>query len=329
VPLFRRQLYPVVAGLVIAAVAVGCGGGGGSSGGASSGAGLQFGYDGVKQLSYANSLLAWDQMKSPAVKPHFFQQSSLNLQALSGGNVQISQNASAVTLPAIAKGADLRIIGATVLHSWVLMTSSDIKSLADLKGKKLAAHSETSVSALFARQVCKTAGCDIVYIPGSPVRAQAILSGQVAAATVFAADAIRAANENPGKTHVLQYFQDAPLPDLYVVTTKKWLDGHRQQATAVMRGLLDTAHGMKQDTRAAAASVQKQFPDEDPKLVAEVVKTYTDKGLWSQDGGLEMLKTVGDSVKFLKSVGAIPQNASDNAADYVDTGPLEAAMNAS
>jgi NitT/TauT family transport system substrate-binding protein len=327
--MYRRQLHRVIGLVTVAILAVGCGGGSSGSGGGGDGSGLEFGYDGVKQLSYANTLLTWDELKSPTVKPHFFQQSSLNLQALSGGNVQISQNASAVTLPAIAKGADLRIIGATVLHSWVLMASSDIKSIDDLKGKKLAAHSETSVSALFARQVCKEAGCDIVYIPGSPVRAQAILSGQVAAATVFAADASRADIENPGKSSVLKYFTDAPLPDLYVVTTKKWLDGHRDQATAVMRGLIDSAQRMKQDTQAAAESVQKQFPDEDPALVSEVVKTYVEKGLWSQDGGLAMLKTVGDSVKFLKGVGSIPQSASDDPADYVDTGPLEAAANGS
>jgi hypothetical protein len=96
-----------------------------------------------------------------------------------------------------------------------------------------------------------------------------------------------------------------------------------------MRGIVDTAHKMKEDTAAAAASVEKIFPDEDPKLVDQVVKTYVDKGLWSQDGGLAQIKDVGKSIAFLKSVGSIPPSASDNAADYVDTGPLEDALGGS
>lgn len=287
---------------------------------------LKFGYDAVAQLNYGNTLLAWKLMRSPRVTPMFFQNGSLNQQALASGQVQLSQSAATVALPAISKGAKLKIIGATVVDSWVLMVSSDIKTLADLKGKKIAAHSQTSVSALFAQRACKIAGCTVVYIPGSPVRAQALLSGEVAGTTVFLADALQTEATSPGKTRVLVYYRNVPLPDLYVVTTADWLQDHQAEAADVLYGMLKAARLMKTNPASAVKSLRSAFPDIDSNLLRSVMAAYVKRGNWSPDLGYESVRTVTKTVDFLKSTGAISASAPRYAGAYVDIRPLKIAL---
>lgn len=320
----KRTLVMVVAAmvLVIAASASAAS----TSSGTRSADELKFGYDGVAQLNYGNTLLAWKLMRDPQVAPMFFQTGALNQQALASGQVQLSQSSATVVLPAIAKGAKLKVIGASVVGSWVLMVSSDIKKLSDLKGKKLAAHSQTSVSAFYAQRACKIAGCTVVYIPGSPVRAQALLSGEISATTVFLADALQTEATNPGKTRVLAYYRNVPLPDLYVVTTADWLQDHQAEAANVLYGILKAVRLMKSNPAAAVKALAPAFPDTDPKLLQSVVTAYVKGKNWSPDLGYEAVRTVTKTVDFLKSTGSISASAPRYAGAYVDIRPLKIAL---
>ncbi len=113
------------------------------------------------------------------------QGSNKALEFLRGGSIQFGQTAGSAALLGRANGAPVQAIGVTTNAEWtaiVVPAGSPIKSLADLKGKRIAATPGTD-PAIFLLRSLSSAGLssgDITLVPlQHPLGRQALVAGQV------------------------------------------------------------------------------------------------------------------------------------------------------
>ena len=111
----------------------------------------------------------------------------LVIKALLAGAVDLSRSGAHFGLIAAARGGEVKIIGgSTYGYPYQVIGQSQLKSLADLKGQKVAGASLASITTTIFKDVMQRQGIPpsaytLLFVGGSPERFQAVSSGQVAA----------------------------------------------------------------------------------------------------------------------------------------------------
>jgi len=111
----------------------------------------------------------------------------LVVKALLAGTVDLSRSGAHFGLIAAARGGEIKIIGgSTYGYPYQVIGQPQLKSLADLKGQKIAAASLASITTTIFKDVMQRQGIPptaytLLFVGGSPERFQAVSSGQVAA----------------------------------------------------------------------------------------------------------------------------------------------------
>ncbi len=111
----------------------------------------------------------------------------LVIKALLAGTVDLSRSGAHFGLIAAARGGEIKIIGgSTYGYPYQVIGQSQLKSLADLKGQKIAGASVASITTTIFKDVMQRQGIPptaytLLFVGGSPERFQAVSSGQVAA----------------------------------------------------------------------------------------------------------------------------------------------------
>lgn len=287
---------------------------------------IKIGFASANQPAYGTTLLADKTAERFTVKEVFFQNSELAMQGLLQGEVDVLAIGVNGPMLAIAQGADIKMFGVTIGNDWVLVTDDDITSPADLEGKTVAIHSDVSTGTPLLKGTLSDAGvkANLVTIPGSPNRAQAMMSGQVDATVLFLSDALSLQDQGAGKFHVLLDYRDVPFASQALVASTSWLADHPDLASAVLQHSVDTANKIKGDQSWASDELAAMFPDDKPDYLKSLVKEYVDRELWVTDGGKALFSTLDVAIKTNKELGTLPAEASTDASDYVDLQFLEA-----
>jgi len=111
----------------------------------------------------------------------------LVIKALLAGTVDLSRSGAHFGLIAAARGGEIKIIGgSTYGYPYQVIGQPQLKSLADLKGQKIAGASLASITTTIFKDVMQRQGIPptaytLLFVGGSPERFQAVSSGQVAA----------------------------------------------------------------------------------------------------------------------------------------------------
>ena len=111
----------------------------------------------------------------------------LVIKALLAGTVDLSRSGTHFGLIAAARGGEIKIIGgSTYGYPYQVIGQPQLKSLADLKGQKIAGASLASITTTIFKDVMQRQGIPptaytLLFVGGSPERFQAVSSGQVAA----------------------------------------------------------------------------------------------------------------------------------------------------
>jgi ABC-type nitrate/sulfonate/bicarbonate transport system substrate-binding protein len=111
----------------------------------------------------------------------------LVIKALLAGTVDLARSGTHFGLIAAARGGELKVIGgSTYGYAYQVIGQPQYKTLADLKGQKIAGASLASITTTIFKDVMQRQGIPptaytILSIGGSPERFQAVASGQVAA----------------------------------------------------------------------------------------------------------------------------------------------------
>jgi len=111
----------------------------------------------------------------------------LVIKALIAGTVDLARSGTHFGVIAAARGAEIKIIGAaTYGYPYQVISQAQFKTLADLKGQKIAAASLASITTTIFKDVMQRQGIPpnaytLLNVGGSPERFQAVASGLVAA----------------------------------------------------------------------------------------------------------------------------------------------------
>ncbi|MFN8458412.1 MAG: ABC transporter substrate-binding protein [Anaerolineae bacterium] len=264
------------------------------------------------------ALLAFEKMQDEgfAVAPTFYAQGELAAAAVAGGQADFGVGASTIWLTAIQKGAPIVGIMEQTANGWSVVSIKDIKECKDLAGKRLAIHSEGSVSTAMLKAwidtTCKGTEPEWLVIPGSENRAAAILAGEIDATPAEMIDSVKILTERPDDfQRIADFAKD--LPDLK--TGGFWVrtDFTKENPEAVksfIRNVLE---------------IHRQIND-DPKWFGEQVPRF----LAMEDKDIELLPKIIEALLSIDNYpvngGMTPENAQGTIDFFTDSGRLEAGL---
>ena len=212
---------------------------------------------------------------------------SVVTQALLGGDVQFVRLGASAVMQASMRGADLKMIANTINRLvFTLMAKPEIKSPADLKGRKIGVTrlggSTDFALDLALKKFNLKRGADVAVLQtgGMPQLLGAITAGSVDAGVISPPTNLAAAKM--GLKEMVD-FADLPLlyPNSPVATTQNFLDKNRGVALRFLRGYIEGIQRIKSDRDGAMKLYAKYTKVQDPEILSELYRIYGVKHLES------------------------------------------------
>lgn len=269
---FRIPLA-VLAALLLVAVQ-GCANAGGSTGGGG-GKTVTFGVSApapggnMLQLGIAQTK-AYFKAEGLTVKPVFLNTSGAVVQALASGKVQIGTSTPDLVLQAIDRGQDVKMF-----YNWTVknvtqfgvLPNSPVRSVADLKGKKIGVQDLSAGPAQLAKAAAVNAGLD----PASDLRFVAVGTGAPAldalvrhrVEALITYDTLFAAMTT-GTGQTLRFFPPAGVQDLFsssLVASADWLKDHPAAAAGFGRAWAKASVYAEANPDAGVRMMFARYPD--------------------------------------------------------------------
>lgn len=234
---------------------------------------------------------------------------------------------------AAAQGLDIVSIGqyyASYPGTVIVPASSEITTLADLKGKTVGIPGEHGANYYATRSAMQEAGLaesDVTISPIGYTQQAAIASGQVDAVVGFTNnDAVQMRLAGLEIREIPLDPSHTPLVSASIITTHKWAQAHPEQARAVVKATTDAMNAIAADPQIAIDATKPwddSLASEDSLASANAVLAAT-VPLWlgtsGHATGMQDLTTWVQMVTFLDSLGELegpvdPASVATN--DYV------------
>ncbi len=276
------------------------------------------------------SLLAWDLLKTRGyeVDAKFLAKSELAAQAVTSGEAQIGAVPAATGMQAVLAGSDMKIFLEHKRNEWTLETTVDVKDAKQLVGKRVAMHSNTGQTTALLTWTEKQYGITLnkQIVPGSDVRAQALLNGQIDASPLELQDSIAVEKKAPGKFHGLIYYSKL-FPQL--AGTAFWakpdfIAKNPQVIADIIKANLEVRRKAQKDPNWLIEEAKKKLPAMDPKDVEIIAKAYIDNQVWDTNGNLTA-EGAKFSVNFYSDAGML-KGENIKPEGFFNTAPLEAVL---
>lgn len=233
--------------------------------------------------------------------------SSTGVAALISGKTQIFQGGGSETLSADVQGADLVVIGNIVpIYPYVFMAPASIKTIADLKGKKVGASKQGSTSDIATRAGLLKEGLDpdkdvtMVYVGSSSARTAALFSGAIEGGL----------DQPPGSLeleakglHVLfnEVDQKLPVVNNGIVVERSYMTAHKDVVQRYVDSIVESIAALRKDKQGGVAVLTKEMKIKDPQIAAATydfsMKLFPNIPTISADA-------FGDAVKVLSQKNA-------------------------
>jgi NitT/TauT family transport system substrate-binding protein len=225
------------------------------------------------------------------------------------GGLPFGEVALSAAIAAEREGLDIRIVCGGVQNLsdqvWVTLPDSPLKTIADLKGKKIGYTTPKSVTDMVTTLVLdhqKISGVDRVAV-GS-VGAQIIALQQKAIDAAYLGEPVY--SQNKSKFRVLFYARDMlaqnNLTQTVGVTTSEFAKAHPQKVKAIIEGRRRGVEFIYQNPKEAALIVAKAYSF-DPVVMEEAMVAMAKSKYWSA-GELD-LAGMNAMAEGLKITGAI------------------------
>lgn len=256
-----------------------------------------------------------------------FINSADGLSALRAGKLDLAAFGTTAPLVHIAQGADLRIIAGIMGEDAAIITrpelASSIKTVADLKGKKvatvrLATGDAVLRGALEKEKINWKTDLQIFELKSPPAVAEAVKSGQVDAGVTWGPHDITA--ENNGLTVVIRSRMLSPgHPCCRLVVTGDELKNHRDVLVRFVRALLRAEKFTRENKKETVDAIVKYV-----KLDRELIqKAFYDGYLeQSTDPNKEAVKNFWHIMQVSEFI-----TSQLDIASFIDTSIYEAALN--
>ena len=237
---------------------------------------------------------------------------------------------------AAAQGLDIVSIGqyyASYPGTVIVPASSEITTLADLKGKTVGIPGEHGANYYATRSAMQEAGLaesDVTISPIGYTQQAALAAGQVDAVVGFTNnDAVQMRLSGLDIREIPLDDGSTPLVAASIVTTREWAQAHPQQARAVVSATASAMNAIAENPQVAldaTAQWDTTLTDETSLGAANAVLAAT-VPLWLGDDarsdGVQDLATWSSMVSFLSSIGVLEGDVDPSAIvtnEYADAG---------
>lgn len=237
------------------------------------------------------TLAAWEILAEEGINVEqiYVEDAPTAIQTVVQGRAQIATNIAAnAGILAIEQGANIKMLAAPQLMTWSLAATPDIQSIEELDGKQIAVHSETSftrtVAESFAREF--DISPDIIYVPGSEVRAQALANGEIDATIIDLSDIARLEQVAPGSFTILATLGET-LGDILsapMFIDSEWAEENPDIAVKMTEAVILALRRLNSDPEYALQLAQSALPEEDPAVLETLVNQHIERGIWPPDG---------------------------------------------
>ena len=288
---------------------------------------VRFAYPSSADMGDIPSLLAWEQLKKQGIEvvPTFFPKTDLAVQAVVAGEADIGSAAGIAVIKAVESGMNLRIIGEQVRNEWQLVTPVALKDPKQLDGKRIGYHAPITVTEALVKWMAQHYKItpNWMIIPGSDVRSEALMRGQLDATPAEIGDVLNILTAKPGQFHVMiSYAKTFPqlIGSMYFARAD-----YVQKNAAIVESVLEAILRSHRSAEERPASVKENalrlLPETKPALVDAIAGTYRELRIWDVNGGAG--KERGDaSIKFFEESGLLKKNAVTFKQSF-ETGPLD------
>jgi NitT/TauT family transport system substrate-binding protein len=255
------------------------------------------------------------------VKPLVMSGSSTALAALLSGEMSFITIAGSGVINAHLAGRDAVMIAGTVNDApYEMVVSKDIKTVEDLKGKKLGIARFGGSADFLARWALEkhglTPGKDVIILQtgGNPERLAAVSQGAIQATLLEQSFAYRAKKAG---LHTLIDYSTIGLDYQHsgIGTTKSFIDMHHELTINFLKALIEGIHRMKTDRAFAIKVIEHHLRVNDPETLKIAydynVPTVPDVPYVNLKGIKFLLDYIGESNP--KAKNAKPENIGDNA----------------
>jgi NitT/TauT family transport system substrate-binding protein len=186
--------------------------------------------------------------------------SSQLVPALASNSVQIGVGVGADTAAAILHGSDLRFIAMSEPHyNLEMWASPDVKSVAELKGKKVAitspgSESDFGLTALLAANGLKREDVTAVFVKGVPAEVAALGSGAVSAILTQPPNGTESREKG---AHRLAALSNMPFPLGAYTVQSKYLQNNRQVLQKFYAAEAESLQYVRTHKKETSAVIQK------------------------------------------------------------------------
>ena len=201
--------------------------------------------------------------------------SATSIPALVSGQTQISQGGGSEALSANVGGADLVLIGNLIpVYPYVFEVSSDIKTLSDLKGKKVGVSQPGSASDIATRVGLRKQGLEpdkdvtIVPVGSSQNRTAALRTGAIQGGLDQLPYSLIL--EQQAGLHPLFDLASLKLPTVNngIVVQRSYMNSHRDVVQRYIDSILEGIARMKTDRAFAVGVLKKNLKLDDEKALS-------------------------------------------------------------
>ena len=288
---------------------------------------VRFAYPSSADMGDIPSLLAWEQLKKQGIEvvPTFFPKTDLAVQAVVAGEADMGTAAGIAVVKAVESGMNLRIVGEQVRNEWQLVTPVAFKDPKQLDGKRVGYHAPVTVTEALVKWMAThyKINPNWMIIPGSEVRAEALMRGQLDATPAEIADVLNILQSKPGQFHVLiSYAKVFPqlIGSMYFARAD-YVQKSGAIVETVLEAVLKSYRTVEAQPSLIKENTRRLLPEVKPELIDATAATYKELRIWDINGGAS--KDRGEaSIKFFEEAGLLKKEVVTFQQAF-DPGPLE------
>jgi NitT/TauT family transport system substrate-binding protein len=288
---------------------------------------VRFAYPSSADIGDIPSLLAWEQLKKQGIEviPTFFPKTDLAVQAVVAGEADIGSAGGIAVVKAVESGMNLRIIAEQVRNEWQLVTPVSLKDPKQLDGKRVGYHAPITVTEALVKWMAShyKINPNWMIIPGSDVRAEALMRGQLDATPAEIGDVLNILKAKPGQFHILiSYAKVFPqlIGSMYFARAD-YLQKNSATVESVLEAILKAHRAAEERPALIKENALRLLPETKPELVEAIAVTYKDLRIWDVNGGAG--KERGEaSIRFFEEAGLLKKGAVSYPQAF-DTAPLD------
>jgi ABC-type nitrate/sulfonate/bicarbonate transport system substrate-binding protein len=218
--------------------------------------------------------------------------------ALDQGRIDVGFISTGGLSSSLSEGSSVQyVVGVMTQNPFVLVTGSDVEDLSELSGGVTAAHAQVSLSVAVAEAFFSNAGLavgddyEIVFMPGSSNRANALEAGLLDSAVIFGPVATELVNRSDGDYKIFGGTWDVLPPMLWegIGMSEQFRTENEEVAISFVNAILQTYSDFYESDPAEMAELINDIP-EDVEIELDILETeyslYQEINLYPVDGGL-------------------------------------------